>query len=699
MRSEVEIAELAIKGMDCADCALHIEQALGQLPGVERVEVLLAAERATIAYDASKVSLPQMVRVVEELGYRVGEGDRSRKPPLAGLLGTAFLVAVALLILVEMVAERLGLLEAVLGRIPAPIAIAAVLIGGYPIFMKVYQGLRSRKVTAHALMTIGILGALSIRQFESAALIVFFMRFADFLEGFTTERSRAAIKELVKLTPKVAWLKGEEGEREVPIEEIRPGNIVVVKPGERIPVDGRVVAGSAAVDQAPLTGESMPAEKGVGDEVLAASICQAGSLQIETMRVGADTSFGRIVKLVEEAEASKAPVQRFADRFTAYYIPVVLAAAAVTYLVSRNPVAAVAVLLVACACAIAIATPMVVVASVGSAARKGILIKGGLYLEALAKVDTLLMDKTGTLTFGEPRVTEVLALNGFQEERVLMLAAIAERFSEHPLASALVKEARSRHLALEEPESFSVLAGRGVQARSNGALIRVGSPRFLEEEGINIPDQARALASAFEGEGQTTLLVAQDSQLAGLIAVADQLRPEVPQAMTQLRALGIRELTLITGDSERVASRLASRLEVGYRAQMLPHEKIQEVRRLQALGRKVAMVGDGINDAPALAAADVGIAMGVAGTEVALEAADVALMRDDWLQVPEAIRIGRRAFATIKENLALSVLYNVIGIALASLGILSPVLAAAGQSLPDVAIMLNSAKLLRSPRS
>jgi Cd2+/Zn2+-exporting ATPase/Cu+-exporting ATPase len=545
-------------------------------------------------------------------------------------------------------------------------------------------------------MTLGIIGALSIGEYPAAVVIVFFMRVADYLEGFTTDRSRQAIRALMRLAPETAHLLRGDEEQDVPADALRPGDLVVVRPGEQVPADGQVDRGTAAVDQSPITGESMPVDKGPGAEVFASTLVHGGALTVRVTRIGANTTMGRIIQLVEEAEAHKAPVQRVADHFTAWYIPVVVTVAVLTYVLSRNLTAAIAVLLVACACAVALATPTAVIAAVGRAARRGILIKGGRYLELLAKVDTLVMDKTGTLTFGRPVVTDVVALNGPRENQVLRLAAVAEQFSEHPVAAAVRQAARERGLEPPAPDTFKALAGLGVQAHWNGTRLLVGSRQLLEEQGIPLPseDQIQAVSS-WEAAGKTVFFVAADDRVVGLLAVADTPRPEVPEALAALRRLGVQRFLLLTGDNERTARALAKGLGVEYRAELLPEDKIAVVRELQAQGHAVLMVGDGVNDAPALAQADVGVAMGVAGTDAALEAADVALMRDDWRAVPDAVRIGRRTFRVIQQNLALGVLYNVVGMTLAAVGILPPVVAAAGQSIPDLLIMLSSARLLR----
>jgi Cu+-exporting ATPase len=690
--------ELTVPELCCADEAQQIEGILRRLDGVADVRTAVSAHRAIVAYDADRVTPGAIREQIRALGMtvsEVGEPTAQRRRSLPDLLGWAFVSVIATVALVGIAGERLGLFEAFVERIPPRLALAAILAGGYPIFRAVLRALRNRTVTSHALMTLGILGAIAIGQYAAGAVIVFFMRLADFIEGYTTERSRQAIRELLKLAPETARVEREGREVVVPAEQVGRGEVVLVKPGERIPVDGTVLEGRAAVNQAPITGESVPVAKQAGDQVFAATICDRGALRVRTERVGRDTTFGQIVRLVEEAEASKAPVQRFADRFTAYYIPVVLAAAVATYLVGGNATAAVATVLVACSCAIAMATPITVLAAVGQSARRGIVIKGGRYLEALAKVDTVVMDKTGTLTLGRPEVTKVVALDGESEGGVLGLAAAIERRSEHPLAGGIVRAAEGRGLELREPKEFEVYPGEGVAAIVDGESVLCGTDRLMVRFGIDVSQSVVAHARGLAEEGRSVVFVARGGRLSGLVALADTVRPEVSAAIAALRALGVRRLLLLTGDRREVAAAVAGQLGLDFEAEVLPEQKIRVVERLQREGRVVAMVGDGINDAPALAQADVGIAMGVAGTDAAIEAAHVALMQDDWRVVPEAIRLGRRAFRTIKQNLWFTAGYNIIGMALAATGWLPPIGAAAAQSLPDVVVMLNASRLLR----
>lgn len=692
-----ETLSLPIGGMDCGECALHVEHAIARLPGVDSVSVLLASERANVTFDPQQVNLDQIRRAVDAAGYTVRDAapDQTAAPSrdFGRTVGWGALAVVGLVVGVAVVGEALGLFDRVVDHIPWWVMAAVVLLGGWPIFKNVAQAALHRQITSHTLMTIGVAAAAFGGYWTTALLVVFFMRFGDLVEGMTTARSRQALQGLVALQPATARVLRDGVEVDVPLAEVAVGDVVAVRPGERIPVDGTVVEGHAPVNQAAITGESALVDKEPGDTVFAATMTDTGYLQVRATSVGADTTFARVLRLVEEAETHKAPVQRFADRFATYYTPLVLTLAALAWLITGQTLNAVAVLVVSCACAITLATPVVVLASVGAAARQGLLIKGGLALEGLAQVDTLVMDKTGTLTLGEPTVTDVTPLDGVAAPDLLRAVAAVEARSEHPLARAMARATNSD--ALPRPDEFLPLPGRGVVGHLDGHEWAVGNRRLLAERHLSLDSAQEAVAADLETAGKTVFFAARDARVVGVVALADTVRPEVRAALDEVRGLGVTRLLLLTGDNERVAASLAHELGIEYRAGLLPQEKIAIVRELQTAGARVLMVGDGVNDAPALKQADVGIAMGGIGTDVAVEAADVILMRDDWRMVPEAMRLGRRAHGTIRQNLWFTAAYNTVGIALAFLGILPPVLAAAFQTVPDVAIMLNSARLGR----
>jgi P-type Cu+ transporter len=692
--------EMPIVGMDCAECASHVQKALAALPGVISVNVLLSSEKAVMQGDPRQVTAAAIRQAVEGAGYQVPDAPLTAQATTAASTTptyTAFarrvfalfgLVFGAVLFIV-IAGEWLGLFARATEWVPFPVGAALVLVAGYPVFRNVIRATLRRQVISHTLMSVGVLAALAVGQWATAAVVVFFMRVGDYAEGFTTERSRRAMKDLTALAPQRARVERDGAEAVVPIAQVRAGETVVVRPGDLIPTDGEVLAGQATVDQAAITGESLPVEVGPGARVFAATTARLGSLRVLVTGVGADTTFGRVIKLVEEAESHRAEVQRIADRFSGYFLPVVGTIAALTFLIRRDPLATAAVLVVACSCSLALATPIAMLASVGAAAKRGLLIKGGKYLESLAQADVVLLDKTGTLTLGQPCITDVVMLNGFVEADILTLAATAERYSEHPLAEAVRNAARERQLPLGEPHDFEALPGAGVRARVNGVVVTVGNSRMVSNEA------ALTVVREMEAQGKTTLVVARDGEPVAVLAAADTIRPEVPAAMAELRAMGIRHIELLTGDNERSAAALAEQLGIAFRANLLPEDKIAIVREYQAQGHIVVMVGDGVNDAPALAQANVGIAMGAAGTAVALEAAHLALMREDWALVPDAFRIARRTMRTVMLNLGFTAVYNVVGLSLAAFGILPPIVAAAAQSLPDLGILANSSRLLR----
>lgn len=517
------------------------------------------------------------------------------------------------------------------------------------------------------------------------------MRVGEFTERFTSERARRLLKELTALAPQTARVIREGIEQEIAITDVVPGDVVIVRPGERVPVDGIVLEGQATLNQAAITGESMPVEIDSGDKVYAATLAKLGHIKLQVERVGRDTTFGRALQLVEDAEANRGKVQRIADRFSAWYLPVVATIALLTWLLSGNILATVAVLVVACSCSFALATPIAMMASVAAAAREGLLIKGGKVIEALVKCDVMLVDKTGTLTTGEPRIIDTLLLGAQDENTLLYLAATAERYSEHPLADAVRKLALQQNICISEPSDFKALPGRGIRAKVDGKIIEIGNLRML---GASV-SFGKSVAQHLESDGKTLLFMVVDGELAGIFSAQDTVRPEVAEALVALRESGIQKIELLTGDNERTAAAISKPLGLAFRAGLLPEDKIRIVRELQQQGHRVVMVGDGVNDAPALAQADIGIAMGC-GTDVAMEAAHIVLMREDWRLVAKSIHIARRTMGVVRVNIGFTALYNLIGLSLAAFGLLPPIYAAALQSIPDIGILANSSRLIRN---
>jgi P-type Cu+ transporter len=701
VRNENKIVkDIVVKELTCSDCAKHVFDALSGLPGVQNAQTIIAAQKVRVTFDPTKTTLTDLTTAIKKAGYTPEETakreEQAEKSAGGGLaFANVLFFFVAAIALLGALAEQFGWLEGVLERVPSWVLALSALLGGWKVFANVVRATLKGKVISHTLMTVGVIASAATGLWTAALLIVFFMRFGDWLEDVTSERSRQALKELAGLQPQTARVVRNGKEMELPVEDVALQEIVFVKPGEKIPVDGTIIEGSAPIDEAPITGESFPKDKSVGDPVFAASIAQAGFIKIRTDKVGQDTTFAHIIKLVEEAESQQAPVQKFADKFTTYYLPSILLFALVTYFTTGRVSNAIAVLAVACACAITMATPVVVLASVGNAAKKGLLVKGGLALEQLAKIDTIVMDKTGTLTYGKPQLTDLVPVGEHQRDALLKLVASVESRSEHPLAVAIVAAAEKEGILVGEPEKFEVVPGQGVGGTVSGVNCIVGNRKLLGARNINVPDSAEQQAQSLEVGGKTVFFVAVDEKLAALVAVADQLRTEVIPALAELKRLGMRKFVMLTGDNSRVANAIANTLQVEFKAELMPEDKISAIRLLQQAGHKVMMIGDGVNDGPALAAADVGLAMGQTGSGVALEAADVALMRDDWSMVPTTIALGKRAARTIRQNLFFTGLYNLVGVAAAFAGLLPPSWAAAGQIIPDVMIMLNSARLSR----
>ena len=577
----------------------------------------------------------------------------------------------------------------------AGLALAATLFGGYLRFIAGFKDIVHRKITVNVFVEVALVATIAVGEFRPAAVIVFIMAVAGALETYTLDKTRRSIRNLLDLTPKMATIRRDEAEVTIPVNEVQVGDSVVVRPGGRIPVDGIVVAGQSCVNQAPITGESMPVEKFKGSEVFGGTLNETGRLEIRTAKVGQDTTLARIVHLVEQAQGTKAPIQNLADRFTTWFLPTVLILAAIAFFASGDVKVAVSVLLVACPCAFAIATPTAVTAGISNMARRAVLIKGGIFLELAKKMDVLLVDKTGTFTFGKPKVVDVAAFDGLPEEEVLRLAAIAEKYSEHPLAKSVIACAKERGIEVPDPTEFNVEVGMGVTARLDGKKILVGKNRFLQDKGVRVAEYIEYAISEQTEQGRTAILVANDMKPVGLIAIADEIRPETRRAIASLKAMGIKNIIMLTGDNHKVAKAVAEEIGVdGFKAELLPEQKLQFVENLQKQGNVVGMIGDGINDAPALALADVGIAMGAAGTDVAVETADVTLMNDDLSRVVNFMDMSRKVMLRIKLNILFSIMYNIIGFILAGFGMLTPVLAVIFQEAGCITVVFSSTLLL-----
>jgi len=579
----------------------------------------------------------------------------------------------------------------------AGLALFATLFGGYLRFISGFKDIFKRKITVNVFVTVALVATLAIGEFRPAALIVFIMAVAGALESYTLDKTRRSIRNLLDLTPKTATVRRNNEEVVVPVDEVQIGDTVVVRPGGRIPVDGIVSAGQSSVNQAPITGESMPVEKFKGRDVFGGTLNETGRLEIKTAKVGKDTTLAQIVHLVEQAQGTKAPIQNLADRFTVWFLPTVIVLTVIAFLTSGDIKVAVSVLLVACPCAFAIATPTAVTAGISNMARHGVLIKGGVFLELAKKMDMLLVDKTGTFTFGKPRVVDVVSLDGVSQEEVLHLAAIAEKYSEHPLARSVMNHARECAIQVPDPHEFNIEVGMGVAARLDGQKIFVGKNDFLRDRGVLISKDIEDAISQQTEQGRTTILIANDVKPVGLIAIADEVRHETPRAIASLKAMGIKNITMLTGDNQTVAKAVAQEIGVDdFQAELLPEQKLRYVENLQKQGYLVGMIGDGINDAPALALADVGIAMGAAGTDVAVETADVTLMNDDLSQVVTFMDMSRKVLLRIKLNIFFSIIYNIIGFILASFGMLTPVLAVIFQEAGCITVVFSSTLLLWS---
>jgi len=739
---------IPIGGMTCAACAQRIEKAIGKLPGVVSASVNFATEKATATYDPHQIRLSMIKEAIVKAGYQPLEiskanavdEDRARKQKEIRTMWTKFIVA-AVFSLPLLYIAMVPMIKFV--QLPFPKALNPMnfsliyglvelllvlpVIGvGYKFYTVGFKALIRRSPNMDSLIAIGTTAAMIYSvynlfqianghfraveslYFETAGVIITLIMLGKTLEAVSKGRTSEAIKKLMGLAPKTAIIIQNGIEKEIPIDEVEIGDIIIVKPGGKIPVDGTVLEGHTAIDESMLTGESMPVDKKIGDTVYAASLNANGTIQFRAEKIGSDTALAQIIKLVEDAQGSKAPIAKMADIVSGYFVPIVCVialVAGVAWLLAGHTLAFaltifISVLVIACPCALGLATPTAIMVGTGKGAEHGILIKGGEALEIAHKINTIVFDKTGTITEGKPTVTDVLTSDGTDPDILLQLTASAEKSSEHPLGQAIVQDAQAKSLEFLKVDGFEAITGRGIQATINGQVILAGNRKLMDEKTISLTGWEESSDRLAE-EGKTPMYVAIDGNLAGIIAVADVVKKNSSAAIERLHNMGI-EVAMITGDNRRTAAAIARQVGIDrVLAEVLPQDKSNEVKKLQAEGRKVAMVGDGINDAPALAQADIGIAIG-SGTDVAMESADIVLMHSDLLDVPTAIMLSKKTIRNIKQNLFWAFGYNVIGIPIAA-GVLylfggpllNPILAAAAMSLSSVSVLTNALRLKR----
>lgn len=682
-----------IESIHCADCALNIERSVEHLSGVLSAEVSYVLSSATVYYDPHRVEEEKIKKAITQPGYVVRETLAQRTRAFwSEMRPFLFMASSGITLALSYVSGWIHLGPAYLST---AFAVASLILGCYPILKSAIKALLIPDLNVDTLVSIAAIAATAVGAYQEAATVIFIMLLGEFLEQLTVGKTRKAISSLIQLAPKTAWVRREQEEVRIPIEEVKAKEVVIVKPGERIPVDGKIISGCGSINQSMLTGESIPIEKGVGDRVYCGTINESGSCEIETTQVAEDTKLAQIKRLILEAQAEKSPTQRVMDRFARYFIPAILLIALTTFLITGDAIRAITILIVACPCALVLGTPTAVVAAIGNAARQGILIKGGAYLEQMGRLKTLLMDKTGTLTYGRPKVAGIIGFDGSDEKEILYWAGIAEKRSEHPLAKAITERAEEMGLIIPHPESFENLRGKGVKARWNGKAILLGCVQFLREEKVAISESAMEVLKQKESEGATSLFLSLDHRLLGLISIADALREKAKATIDRIRKEGLSEIWMLTGDSKAVANRIGKELGIRYEANLLPEEKVLRVKEWKKQGQTVAMVGDGVNDAPALAAADVGIAMGAAGTDIAIETADIALMTDELEKIPTAIRLSRKALRVIKENIAFALVFNTVLVFLSAQGWVTMILGAMMHQASSLLVILNSMRLLR----
>ena len=690
---------IPIRGVDCSDCVTVLEHSISRIEGVLDVKASYTAQKVFIEYDSKATSRRAIERRINHLGYQVPrEGTRKWYVENRALL---FSLSAGLFLLLGWIGESIfGLPH----QVSLGMYLSAYILAGWETAFHAWHALKARTFDTDLLMITAALGAAFLGEFAEGALLLFLFSLGHAMEGRILDRARNAIRALADLAPKTALIQRDGREVEIPVGEIELADVVLIRPGTRIPVDGIVSEGSSTVDQSPITGESFPVDKGISDKVFAGSVNGEGVLEIQVTRLAKDSTLARITKMVEQAQAQKSPTQQLTERFMGWFVPAVLILDLLLILIpplfgvpfSESFSRAMVLLVAASPCALALGTPAAIMAGVAQAARNGVLVKGGLHLENLGRLRAMAFDKTGTLTQGELQLTDIITTNSASEAGILALAAAVESRSAHPLAKAIVRESDSRQLQLPEVEDIEALTGRGMSARIQGKPVRVGNVRSIKESGIQIPADILEQVETLASQGKTTMLVSKGEEMLGLIAVADTIRPGAQHTISELHSQGIDKMVMLTGDNPQVAAHIAGQIGMDeFRAQLMPEGKVSAVRLLVDQYGDVGMVGDGVNDAPALANATVGIALGGASTDVALETADVALMADDLTKLPFAVGLGRATRSLIIQNLviAMGVIFTLIFSALfgwASLGI--TVLIHEGST---IAVALNSLRLLK----
>ncbi len=716
--------QLMLIGMSCAACANTIEKTLNRLPGVFNAMVNFATETATIDYIDSEVSVRDMIQAVKKAGYDAKEKEegvdveRQEREKQSKSLWTSFIISAILTVpfILNMILEMGFGIKTFLSNPYFQLVIDTFIQFGIGsrYYKNAYHALRGGSTNMDVLIALGtsvayfyslanvIMGNFHQLYFESSATIITLILLGKSLELSAKGKTSEAIKKLMGLRAKTARVIREGKQTDIPVEDVEVGDIVVVRPGEKIPVDGVITEGYSSVDESMLTGESIPAEKKEGDEVVGSTINKTGSFKFSTTKVGKDTVLAQIIKMVEDAQGLKAPIQRLADKISGIFVPAVILIALATFLIwtfvlkdpSRGLVASVSVMVIACPCALGLATPTSIMVGTGKGAENGVLIKGGEHLERTQQINTIIFDKTGTITKGQPEVTDVIGIDGASDDEILRLAAMAEKNSEHPLGEAIVNKAVEKQLQIDDPDRFEAIPGQGVVAEMEGNEIYLGNRRLINNKNIELLEKTVSLLENVESDGKTAMILADKKTVKGIIAVADTLKEGSKQAIKAITDIGI-EVWMLTGDNRRTADAIAKKVGINHvLAEVLPENKAEEVTKFKKSGKVVAMVGDGINDAPALASADVGIAIGT-GTDVAMEAADITLISGDLRGIVTAIKLSKATMRNIKQNLFWAFGYNMAGIPLAAIGMLNPAISGAAMAFSSVTVVTNALRLRR----